>query len=225
MVKASQVTVSSPEESHLEFWKGHGCQTTFQNGDVIQSSELVMWATKPQYFQQALKETQVKDGSIPNRFHVSIMAGFPLDSFSASIASHLKCGSVRAARVMPNIAMRVGSGVSGMKLSRIKICGYNNFQVHANMHDILCGHKVYTMNKESEEADKSSLVKLLSSVGLCYEVPEVQINAYCGLFASGIGFVSGTLWSALKLITSLIKSIQTFINPNVKYVFGRCFQC
>ncbi len=49
---------------------------------------------------------------------------------------------------------------------------------------------VYTMGSETSKNDKDILSKLLSSLGLSYEVPESQINAYCGLFASGIGFVS-----------------------------------
>lgn len=46
------------------------------------------------------------------------------------------------------------------------------------------------MGSETSTNDKDILSKLLSSLGLSYEVPESQINAYCGLFASGIGFVS-----------------------------------
>jgi len=45
------------------------------------------------------------------------------------------------------------------------------------------------MGKYGSEADQKHLQELLSSVGLCYQVPESQINAYCGLFSSGIGFM------------------------------------
>jgi len=165
LVEASQVTVSSPEASHLEVWKGHGCNATFDNLQVLQSSQLIMWAVKPQYFTAALQDTQLQmngphKSPLNDKFHVSIMAGVPLDKFSNLLQSHLKVSPVRSARVMPNIAMRVSTGVS-----------------------------VYTMGKEAEKSDESNLNKVLSALGLTYQVPESQINAYCGLFASGIGFM------------------------------------
>lgn len=46
------------------------------------------------------------------------------------------------------------------------------------------------MGPDATKTDDENLSTLLSSLGLCYPVSEPQINAYCGLFASGIGFVS-----------------------------------
>ncbi|CAL8087083.1 unnamed protein product [Orchesella dallaii] len=164
LVKPSQVIVSSPEASHLDVWKGHGCNATFHNVEVLQSSQLIVWAVKPQYFQAALQDTMAKmngpQDPVQDKFHVSIMAGVPLDKFSNLLHSHLKISPVRSARVMPNIAMRVSTGVS-----------------------------VYTMGKEAQKSDHTNLNALLSSLGLTYQVAESQINAYCGLFASGIGFM------------------------------------
>lgn len=48
---------------------------------------------------------------------------------------------------------------------------------------------VYTMDLNSSPQEKELLSKLLGSVGLSFEVPENQINAYCGLFSSGVGFM------------------------------------
>ncbi|ODM87017.1 Pyrroline-5-carboxylate reductase 3 [Orchesella cincta] len=55
LVQPSQVTVSSPEASHLEVWKRNGCNATAHNAEVVQSSQLIMWAVKPQYFKQPFK--------------------------------------------------------------------------------------------------------------------------------------------------------------------------
>lgn len=63
---------------------------------------------------------------------------------------------------------------------------------------------VYTMGPDTGKTDHDNLSKLLSSVGLCYQVPESQINAYCGLFASGIGFVS--FLSIFIISTSFLKN-------------------
>ena len=36
---------------------------------------------------------------------------------------------------------------------------------------------------------RTLIAELLTSNGIAYEVPETHINAYCGLFSSGIGFM------------------------------------
>jgi pyrroline-5-carboxylate reductase len=45
------------------------------------------------------------------------------------------------------------------------------------------------MGEQAHKEHKELLSSLLSSVGLTFEVDESQINAYCGLFSSGIGFM------------------------------------
>lgn len=157
ILKPDQITTSSPEESHLVPWKKLGCHSTSSNDEVVRSSDAVIWAVKPQVFPDAAKATSTK--GCDRKFHISIMAGLPLDKFKDTL---MTCGSEEfgTARVMPNVGMKVGAGCS-----------------------------VYTIGIGTSESEKTLLQNLLSTNGLAYEVPEAQINAYCGLFGSGIGFM------------------------------------
>jgi pyrroline-5-carboxylate reductase len=91
------------------------------------------------------------------------------------------------ARVMPNIAMKVNCGCSGLTMMLI----LKQLQFNCTYKRLLfCFFSaVFTMDQNSSEQDKELLSKLLCSVGLSFEVLEHEINAYCGLFSSGIGFV------------------------------------
>jgi len=166
ILKPSQVIASSPEESFLFPWEKLGCSTTPDNGKVIGTSDAVIWAVKPQIFPKAVEATTVASvpGHLSTKFHISIMAGLPLDFFTETLTQHFSKMAgpkeLRTARVMPNVGLTVNAGCS-----------------------------VYTMGKHSKEEDKTALAEIFGTSGLCYEVPESQINAYCGLFGSGIGFM------------------------------------
>ncbi|XP_021966764.1 pyrroline-5-carboxylate reductase 3 isoform X2 [Folsomia candida] len=159
VVKPSEVFVSCPEEQYLEAWKEVGCRTTIHNGEVVDDSDTIIWAVKPQIFNTALQSTEYNVDNT-SKFHVSIMAGIPLLDFTKLLQLKFKSSKISTARAMPNIAMKVD-----------------------------CGCSVYTMDEATSSENKELLSKLLGSVGLCFEVPEHQINAYCGLFSSGIGFM------------------------------------
>jgi pyrroline-5-carboxylate reductase len=74
-------------------------------GQVIEKSNLIIWAVKPQIFPTALSSIKY-DGSDP-KFHVSIMAGIQLMVFTKAISTQFKQSQSSTARVMPNLAMKV----------------------------------------------------------------------------------------------------------------------
>lgn len=158
LIQPSQLTTSSPEEDQLVPWSKLGCNVTANNEQVLATSNTVFWAMKPQIFSIVLDN--LTENLNNNAFHVSIMAGVTLSSFSNSLTTKLK-GNLSTARVMPNIGMKVDSGCS-----------------------------VFALGSNAKVEDKKVLSAILSATGLTYEVPDSQINAYCGLFGSGIGYVS-----------------------------------
>jgi pyrroline-5-carboxylate reductase len=81
-------------------------------GDVIENADTIIWAVKPQIFSLALNETKLEMPT-ERKFHVSVMAGIPLNNFKSQLSSQFKGTTISAARVMPNIAMKVGAGCSG----------------------------------------------------------------------------------------------------------------
>lgn len=84
------------EEPLQNIQKNYGINTTSSNIEVVENSEIIIYATKPQILATVLKETaDVLDKS---KLVISIAAGVPL----AAIASGLK-KELRLIRVMPNI--------------------------------------------------------------------------------------------------------------------------
>ena len=82
-----------------------GITAQAQAGAFLESAELVLWAVKPQTFQEAARQTQAYTRGA---LHLSVAAGIP----SQSIARWL--GSERIVRAMPNTPALVGLGMTGL---------------------------------------------------------------------------------------------------------------
>jgi len=161
LIKPNELSVSCPEENLLQPWKDAGCFTSFENGEIIQRSDTIIWAVKPQMFRTALKKTIYPKPIGGPRLHISVMAGMNVANFSQGIATKFgDTSNISTARVMPSISMMVDSGCA-----------------------------VYTFGTNVTEENKVLISKLFSSSGISFEVPEDQINAYCGLFSSGTAFL------------------------------------
>lgn len=84
------------EDALQEIREKYGIRTTTRNIDVVEQSDIIIYATKPQILAKVLKETA--PGLDRSKLIISIAAGVPL----AAIASGLK-KELRLIRVMPNI--------------------------------------------------------------------------------------------------------------------------
>lgn len=78
----------------------------------MERSDTIIWAVKPQVFPLALQNTEYTGSN--TKFHVSIMAGISLADFTKSLSLQFKESRITTARAMPNIAMKVDCGCSGM---------------------------------------------------------------------------------------------------------------
>lgn len=166
VLSASQIYVSCPDKVYLKDWEREGCNVTETNKEVIEATNTVIWAIKPHHLADAVQDI----GPVPRTlereskpFHISILAGMSLLTFKNTLTTAMYDGNhdrFAVARVMPNIAVRVGSGCS-----------------------------VYAMGDDATEEHRQTLQGIFAKIGLCYQVPEDQINAYCALFSSGIGFM------------------------------------
>ena len=81
--------------------------TTTDNGEVVRSSDVIIYAIKPQIMASVLKETA--DALDMSKLIISIAAGVPL----AAIESLLK-KDLRLIRVMPNVAVAVREGATAV---------------------------------------------------------------------------------------------------------------
>ena len=80
-----------------------GITAQAQAGSFLEAAELVVWAVKPQTFQEAARQTQAHTRGA---LHLSVAAGIP----SQSIARWL--GSERIVRAMPNTPALIGRGIT-----------------------------------------------------------------------------------------------------------------
>jgi len=152
----------------------------------------VIWAVKPQAFPTLVDATvkdlagkPLKDGCL----HISIMAGYTLDRFIDKIKRSFSFSGInnhvyqfKAIRIVPNVALQVSLGITGMIMHKVK--------GHAkNFSNDYFPISVFSSSLNTADADKDLIYSLFQPFGLCYDVQESQVNAYCSLLTSGIGFV------------------------------------
>lgn len=107
LISPSQIIVSDINESNLEKISLLGISVTTDNIEVANSSEFVLFAIKPQTFNDVANQLKNCDCE---KF-ISIMAGVKI----STIKNYL--GSVSVARCMPNTPCLVRSGAVGIDLS------------------------------------------------------------------------------------------------------------
>lgn len=108
VVQADQVIVSDPSEARRALMAdGFGVRATGENNEVVEGSDIVVLAVKPQMMAQALEPVAALFRA--DQLVISIAAGLrteTLDTF---------CGRIPAIiRVMPNTPALVGQGVSAL---------------------------------------------------------------------------------------------------------------
>lgn len=103
---ASSILVVEPwEEQRQRLASQFGLQSHAEAGPELQRSAMVVWAVKPQSFQEAAAPCQAwTSGAL----HLSVAAGIRSDS----IAQWL--GTERVVRAMPNTPALVGQGMTGL---------------------------------------------------------------------------------------------------------------
>ncbi len=84
-----------------------GCETSESNADIVQDSDIVFLAVKPQYLDAACAEISL--ALTESHMVISIVAGATIPQLQAG------CGAApRIVRVMPNTPALIGSGVSAI---------------------------------------------------------------------------------------------------------------
>lgn len=103
---AEQILVVEPQQATREaLLAQHGVQAQEAADARLAQADVVVWAVKPQLFQQAA--APVVAWTLPS-LHLSIAAGIPTRSLSSWL------GSQRIVRAMPNTPALVGKGMTGL---------------------------------------------------------------------------------------------------------------
>lgn len=107
-LRAKKVVASDVSEVALDKAAELGVVGTTNNKYLIENSEYVLLAVKPQSFESVCAEL---GGAMPEKV-ISIMAGVKRDRIKAKLGRNVK-----VARVMPNLPCSIGSGVMGVDMS------------------------------------------------------------------------------------------------------------
>jgi len=102
-----RITASDPNPSRREVMASLGVRTVEENTALLEASDIVVLAVKPQVIGEVLDG--LAPGVTPEHLIVSIAAGIP----TTLIESKLSDG-MRVVRVMPNTPMQVGRGTAAL---------------------------------------------------------------------------------------------------------------
>ncbi|ODN01469.1 Pyrroline-5-carboxylate reductase 3 [Orchesella cincta] len=165
ILKPEKVIASARTQTNLKDWEALNCETTQNNEEVLKKADVIFWAVKPQLFPGVINTLKkvVKANKITCKpaKHISVMAGTSLVDFTTQVESVTgEKGSTRCFRTMPNIGVEVN-----------------------------CGVTVFTGPDDTTDEERTLMNNLFKPLGLFYEVPESHINAYIGLFGSGIAYM------------------------------------
>lgn len=164
LVAPEQILVSAPSDRNLKTWRDDmNCVTTHDNAKVIEESDIIFLSTKPHIFTpmlRSLRENLPKDTMLTSKSKLFV-------SIMAGIQMKTLAGSLktivespRIIRVHPNTPAMVGTGCS-----------------------------VISIGEGSNEEDANVVKQLLTSVGLCEQVPEYQQDAFTGMAGSGPAYI------------------------------------
>ena len=107
---ANDIDVVEPwQEARERLQTGFGITAQQDANASLASADMVVWAVKPQTFQEAAQQVRACIGNAGTQaLHLSVAAGIP----SGSIAQWL--GNERVIRTMPNTPALIGKGITGM---------------------------------------------------------------------------------------------------------------
>jgi pyrroline-5-carboxylate reductase len=107
-VQPGQVVIADPSSNRRDVFNHYfKTRTTADNREVVEQSDVVVLAVKPQFMSDAL--TPVSDTFRPDQLVISIAAGIRTD-----LLDRLTGGTPSIVRVMPNTPALVGEGVTAL---------------------------------------------------------------------------------------------------------------
>lgn len=153
--EGADVTVYDVDPAKTKpFVEAYGVCAEESNAAAVRDADVILLAVKPQYISKVMDE--ISDEIAPEALVVSIAVGVTLSRMTEDL------GTSNLVRVMPNMAVQIGKGVSGWIAD-------------------------YGVSQE----DKDYVRALLSQVGTAIEVmSEDQIDYFGAISGSGPAFVS-----------------------------------
>jgi len=164
LIASEQILVSAPSDRNLKTWRDDmKCLTTHDNSKVIRECDIIFLSTKPHIFTPMLRN--IHEGLEPDSMLTSeskLFVSIMAGIQMKTLAGKLKtiAESPRIIRVHPNTPAMVGTGCS-----------------------------VISIGEGANDEDAKVVKQLLTSVGLCEQVPEYQQDAFTGMAGSGPAYI------------------------------------
>ncbi|XP_008204330.1 pyrroline-5-carboxylate reductase [Nasonia vitripennis] len=109
VIKPNNIWVSSRTEKTLSVWESVGINITFNNYEVVQNSDVIFLAVKPQMLDEALRTCKPPHHTTGKLF-VSVIVGIPLDTLDEKLRAVDSFPKI--IRSMPSTPMMVGEGIT-----------------------------------------------------------------------------------------------------------------
>lgn len=155
----SDILVSDVDFVKLNDLALRGLNTTITNSEIIDNCDIIIIAVKPQTFRESLKRELT---NTKNELFISIMAGVTLIELIATL------GHDRVVRIMPNLPLMTGNGMSAICYANDE-CKYKNF-----------------------------VNNIFSSIGKTIEIDESKFDAVTAVSGSGPAYVFYFINSLIK---------------------------
>ncbi len=191
VLSADQIVAADPSPARQQVFKDLGIAVTSEPGVVVQHSQQVLLAVKPQVFPQL--GDVLKNIDRDRQIVISIMAGIKSTAIEAAAG-----GPTKVIRVMPNTPLMVGRGMSGLAECGTIAAGSGDAQLCV---DLLngCG-KVAKVSEAQLDA-----VTAVSGSGPAYVFllaeAMMAVAAELGLAGAERLFVQQTIQGAAEMLT------------------------
>lgn len=182
-LRSRKIIVSDPSTDKLDQIEEYGVFTTQNNKYVVENSEFLLLAVKPQHFSDVVKSL---DGVLPTKV-ISIMAGVKKNT----IKNSLGVGIIKVARCMPNLPCSIGTGAMGIDM----------IDFNSSTDDIEFIHGVFDSLGTAISIDES---KMDAVTGISGSGP-----AYCFLFLDAL--VDAGIKHGLTKDESKTLAVQTML--------------
>ena len=138
-LRENEIAVSDVSENSFEKLKSFNVTKTLSNSYILNNSEFVLFAVKPQNFRAVIQA----EGEIKSNKFISIMAGVK----KAYIKNALNIPNIKVARAMPNTPCSLGYGAVGLDLN-----DYEGEEKEFILQMFSCFSKVVIINEEKLSA-------------------------------------------------------------------------
>lgn len=160
LVTFDQIYVSGPHLKNLSWWNEKGCYIYQENETVVSKADIIFICVKPHILKKVTSGLNSRFSRNGDELPSKLYVSVLAGTSLKTLNEELGSLHGRIIRIMPNTSMIVGAGCT-----------------------------LLSPSSSATDADKELVSRIVSSTGLCKEVPEEYINHLGALTSSGPAFI------------------------------------